>query len=80
MPPLHPHELEQQIERLLDGLQRELAPHVSREDVATLGRYHADRLLAHATVTDYVPLLVYRSTRDDLLNGRRIPEPIPAAA
>jgi hypothetical protein len=80
MTPVHPRELEHQIERRLDSLHRELAPRVTREDVATLGRYHADRLLAHATVTDYVPLLVYRATRDDLLNGRRTPEPISAAA
>jgi hypothetical protein len=80
MPPLHPHELKQQIQRRLDSLHRELAPHVTREDVATLGRYHTARLLAHATVTDYVPLLVYRATKEDLLNGGRMPEPIPAAA
>jgi hypothetical protein len=78
--PQHSDELEQQIARRLDSLHRELAPEVSREEVATLGRYHADRLLAHATVTDYVPLLVYRFTKEDLRKGMRVPEPIPAAA
>ena len=80
MLPPHPHELEQQIARRLDSLHGELGSRVSRQDVATLGRYHAERLLAHATVTDYVPLLVYRATKEDLLRGGRRPEPISAAA
>ena len=65
------HELERQTERRLDALFEELDGHVDSVTVAYVGRFHFDRLVRHATVTDYIPLLVYRCTKEDLLNGVR---------
>jgi len=63
--------LETQTAHLLDALRRELGPGGEADRVTALGRHHYERLLAHATITDYVPLLVYRSTREELLAARR---------
>jgi hypothetical protein len=73
-------ELEKQIGGRLAALQRELGPDVPAERVAALGRYHADRLLAGATITDFIPQLVYRATKEQILRGDALPEAIPAAA
>jgi hypothetical protein len=45
--------LERQIAGRLAALQRELGPEVPTDIVAALGRYHVDRLLAEATITDF---------------------------
>ena len=42
--------------------------------------YHADRLLANATVTEFIPQLVYRATKEDILRGGGGVEAIPQAA
>jgi hypothetical protein len=77
---LSPEELEQQIAHRLAGLHRELGPTVPTHRLTTLGRYHTDRLLAQATITDYIPLLAYRATREDLLHHTNHTDTIPAAA
>jgi hypothetical protein len=75
------NQLERQIAGLLDALQRELGPDVPADLVAALGRYHADRLLAEATITDYfIPQLVYRATKDDLLRRDTLEQAALAAA
>ena len=57
--------------RLLDALGRELRPDGDTDWLVARGRHHLERLLAQATITDYIPLLVYRSTKEDLLDARR---------
>ena len=45
-----------------------------------LGRYHTDRLLANATITDFIPQLVYRATKEDILHGDNPGQALPEAA
>jgi hypothetical protein len=80
MPTQTPHELEQQIAHHLDALHRELGPDIPRERVLTVGRHHIHRLLAHATITDFIPLLVYRSTKEELMHADRVYDTVAAAA
>ena len=84
--------LEAQTAALPEALRRELQPEGDADPVTALGRHHFERLLTHATITDYIPLLVYRSTKEDLLHGRlehtaepgdearSTEEPVPTAA
>ena len=74
------NQLEKQIAGRLDALRRELGPDVPADLVAALGRYHADRLLAEATITDFIPQLVYRATKDDLLRRDTLEQATAAAA
>jgi hypothetical protein len=60
-------ELEHHTSALLDGLHRELGD----GRVKTVGRRHFERLLRDARVLDYIPLLVYRATKEDVLAARR---------
>jgi hypothetical protein len=73
-------ELEKQISSRLNALRRELAPNIPTERLTTLGRFHTERLLATATITDFVPLLVYRATKEDLLHGVSRARTLPTAA
>ena len=70
--------LEAHTAALLDALRRELGPDGSADRIKAVGRHHYERLLADATITDYIPLLVYRFTREDLLGAK--PEQMQAAA
>ena len=78
MPAQVPHELEQQISNRLDSLHRELGPQIPRDHLTSVGRYHAERLLAQATITDYIPLLVYRCTKEDSSTASRYPNFFPS--
>jgi hypothetical protein len=60
-------ELEHHTEFLLEGLHREL----DDGRVEAIGQMHFERLLRQARVLDYIPLLVYRATKDDVLAFRR---------
>jgi hypothetical protein len=64
----------QEVERLtaqqLDKLHRELADTVTPDDIARVGKEHYDTLCQRAAVTDFIPLLVYRFTKDDLARHR----------
>src|SRR5262245_52341504 len=73
-------QLERQIADRLAALQRELGPGVSEDSVTTIGRYHADRLLANATIIEFIPQLVYRATKEDLLRSGETAEAIQRAA
>jgi hypothetical protein len=61
--------LEKQIAHRIAALHRELGPHVAADQLARVSRHHTERLLATATVTDFVPQLVYRATKEDILWG-----------
>lgn len=60
-------ELYAHTERGLEALRLEFADSVPADEVTRLGRDRLDALLATASINDYVPLLVYRLTREALL-------------
>jgi len=63
-------ELKAHLERGLESLRREFAGKVPTEEVTQIGNEHFEELLEHATITDFIPLLVYRHTREELLEVR----------
>jgi hypothetical protein len=77
---LHPEELEKQIAHRISALHRELGPHIAADHLASLSRRHTKRLLANATVTDFIPQLVYRATKEDILCGDHDASALPKAA
>ena len=60
-------ELDTQVERGLEALQREFAGKVPAATVAQVGTDRYGELVANATVLDFIPLLVFRQTRAALL-------------
>ena len=61
-----PNQLERHTELGLQALARELEGQVPAYQVMQTGRARFDALRAGATVNDYIPLLVYRQTREEL--------------
>jgi hypothetical protein len=66
-----PDELERQTRRQLDNLRRELAGSVPAEQVAKIGEKHFVALRREAAIVDFIPLLVYRFAKDELLSSAR---------
>jgi hypothetical protein len=66
-----PEELERQTARQLDNLRQELEEIVTADTVVRVGREHYAELCRQATITDFIPLLVYRFTKDELTVGAR---------
>jgi len=64
-----PQELEEQTAKGLDNLRRELVGSVPGERVAEVGHAHFERISSNASIPDFVPLLVYRYAREELLYG-----------
>ena len=64
---LTPEELERQTAARLNALKRELGDGVTAAHVDAVGRRHFERLRRTATVTDFVPLFVYRFVREELV-------------
>ncbi len=62
-----PQELEDQTARGLDTLRRELADTVPAGRVTEVGRDHFERLSLNASIPDFIPLLVYRFAKEELL-------------
>jgi hypothetical protein len=60
--------LEARVERGLGALRREFPAEAER--VNEIGHAHFDHLRAGARIEDFLPILVYRFTREDLLGGR----------
>jgi hypothetical protein len=71
-------ELEQQTARQLDALRRELEGSGRTRQVTLVGGRHLERLRRDATVTEFIPLLVYRFTKEELVDGTR--EELPDSA
>jgi hypothetical protein len=69
--PMTMTELEQQTARQLDALRRELEGSESAHHVTPVGNRHFAELRRAATVHDFIPLLVYRLTREELVSGTR---------
>jgi predicted Co/Zn/Cd cation transporter (cation efflux family) len=66
-----PEELERQTKHQLDNLCAELAGTSSADHVARIGRRHYVALRREATIVDFIPLFVYRFTKDELMHSRR---------
>jgi hypothetical protein len=59
--------LNRQVELGLESLRREFADQLPGSLVTTVGRAEFEQLRANATITDFIPLLVYRYTREELV-------------
>jgi hypothetical protein len=62
--------LSRQIEQQLESLRREFAE-IPSNQVTALGEAQFDRLRAGARITDFIPVLVHRYAREELLCIRR---------
>ena len=58
--------LDHQIERVLDSLGREFADEIPPSQVTSVGRGYFDQLCAEARIGEFIPVLVYRFTREEL--------------
>ena len=65
------HDLELQMDRLLDDLQHDLEETVPAERVDAVARAHYESLSVGAAINDFIPLLVYRFAREELVRGSR---------
>jgi hypothetical protein len=59
------------LEGLLEGLQHEFAGRIEPARITEVGEAHDERLCLHARITDFIPVLVYRSTREELVDITR---------
>ena len=64
---MNEEELQVHLERGLEHLRREFADKVPPEQVTRIGRDRFERLIENARILDFIPLLVYRQTREALL-------------
>jgi len=64
-------ELSTHIARERDSLATEFGAKVSPDVISKLCDDHLRTLRSQATIYDYIPLLVYRHTREQLLAGTR---------
>jgi hypothetical protein len=62
--------LNDQIERVLDGLGREFAVRFQRTRWPRSAECTFEQLHAEARIDDFIPLLVYRFTREELRKAR----------
>ena len=63
-------ELEHRTERVLAALHSELDSTCAPELIDDVSRRHFEALWARARIPDYVPLFVYRYTREDVTSAR----------
>lgn len=71
-------ELERQLERLLHDLARDVGDGVAAERIGAVAVGHYERLRREATINDFIPLLVYRLTKEELVRAGR--DELPDAA
>ena len=64
-------ELERQMDKIFDDLRRELGETVAAEQITAIGTDKFERLSACAEINDFIPLLVYRFTKEELVNATR---------
>jgi hypothetical protein len=60
-------QLDTQMEHIFKRLVEDLASDVPPEQVLAVGTSHYERLQQDAAVDDFIPLLVYRFTREELV-------------
>lgn len=68
-------DVESRVERGLDALRREFPS--DAEHVSVIGHAHFSRLRAGARIEDFLPVLVYRLTRDEIRTGRELSDRLP---
>lgn len=68
---MNARELERQLDKVFSDLVRDLGDNAAADHVTTIGHDHYERLIRDATVHDFIPLLVYRFTREELVHSRR---------
>lgn len=61
--------LDRQVERQLESLRREFADEIPASRVTAAGEAYFDRLRADARIPDFIPVLVYRFTREELVRA-----------
>lgn len=59
--------VERQIERQIGNLMEEFGERHEADEIARAGREELGRLLAEARIADFVPIFVYRFTRERLI-------------
>lgn len=64
-------DLEHQLDRLLDELQHDFRGKVPADRVDAVARAHFDSLNVGAAINDFIPLLVYRFAREELVRSSR---------
>ena len=66
-----PDELDVQMEIVFEDLADELGNRVASDEVFAVGHRYYDELRASATIHDFIPLLVHRFTKDELVRSSR---------
>jgi hypothetical protein len=66
-----PQQLDAQMEKVFGQLARELSDVAPADEVTSVGLGHYERLRDGAAITDFIPLLVYRYTREELVTTSR---------
>jgi formylmethanofuran dehydrogenase subunit A len=66
-----PEDLERQIDRVLDSLRQHAGDGIDAARVRAVGLAHYKSLHRHATINDFIPLLVYRHAKEELSQIRR---------
>ena len=61
---MNARELEPQLDKVFSDLVRDLGEVSPADQVTTIGHDHYERLRRDATVNDFIPLLLYRFTRE----------------
>ena len=64
---MNDEELHVHVERGLENLRREFAHKVTADQVTRIGKDRFEKLITDAKIIDFIPLLVYRQTREVLL-------------
>ena len=63
--------LNHQVDRVLDSLGYKFLDEIEHDQVISVGRRHFEQLSADARINDFIPVLVYRGTRDELCRCKR---------
>jgi hypothetical protein len=63
-------ELERQMDRFFLDLQRELDGRVAAPEITAVARTHYESLVQDAAINDFIPLLVYRFTKEELVQSQ----------
>ena len=63
--------LDRQVGQALDGLRQEFADEHDASEVSAIGEACYETLRACARIPDFIPVLVYRYTREELIHSER---------
>lgn len=67
---MSPEQLEKQMNHILRNLVRDIE-HASADTIASAAHDHYERISTDATVNDFIPLLVYRFTKEEFVSVSR---------